>query len=77
MSRFVSSIDAIIAMEHSDIADLRAMSLSERAELLEVACSGAVDIEVERARLGLPPATSTPWPQSTWDYLAEWSRRGR
>jgi len=71
------NFEAVIAMERSDVDRLRKMSLRERAELIEAACAGAVEVEVSRARMGLPRSTPAPWPESTWTYLAEWARRAR
>jgi hypothetical protein len=51
--------------------------MKERAALIEVACDGAVEIEMSRRRMGLAEPTPAPWPASTWNYLAEWSRSAR
>lgn len=74
-SRLVPNFDAVIALEQSDVDHLRGLTMAERAELIEAACAGTVELEVSRARMGLPPSTPAPWPESTWTYLAEWTRR--
>jgi hypothetical protein len=73
----IPNFDAIIELERSDVDRLRGMSMRERATMIEAACDGAVEIEISRGRMGLPPSTPAPWPESTWKYLAEWTRRAR
>jgi hypothetical protein len=73
----IPDFDAAIALERSDADQLRGLSLRERAALIEAACEGASEIEGSRIRMGLPVSTQSPWPQSTWNYLAEWTRRAR
>jgi hypothetical protein len=75
--RAVPNFDAVIAWEPSDVGRLRGLSLRERAELIEVACKGAAEIEFSRIQMGSPPSTPAPWPESTWNYLAEWTRRAQ
>jgi hypothetical protein len=58
---------SIIALERPDVDHLRSLSMRERAELIEAACAGAVEIEVSRIQTGLPPSTPAPWPESTWN----------
>jgi hypothetical protein len=73
----VPNFDAVIVLERSDVDHLRGLSMRERSALIEAACDGAVEIEISRSRMGLPPSTPAPWPESTWNYLAEWTRRAR
>ena len=73
----VPNFDAVIVLERSDVDHLRGLSMRERAALIEAACEGAVEIEISRSQIGLPPSTPAPWPESTWNYLAEWTRRAR
>jgi hypothetical protein len=68
---------AISAQENGDIEQLRQLSLEDRGKLIGVACRAAAKIEASRTRIGLPPTEPAPWPDSTWNYLAEWARRGR
>ncbi len=75
--RLVPNFDAVIALEQSDVDQLRGLTLAQRAELIEAACDGAIEIEASRNRMGLPPSTPAPWPESTWNHLAEWTRRAR
>jgi hypothetical protein len=77
VSQGAANFDAVIAMERSDLEQLRELSLAQRAPLIEAACEGAVEIEISRRRMGLAEPTPAPWPDSTWNYLAEWSRRVR
>jgi len=73
----VPNFDAVIALERSDLDHLRGLTIAERAELIEAACQGAIEIEASRAEMGLPRSTPAPWPESTLTYLAEWARRAR
>jgi hypothetical protein len=73
----IPEFDAVIALERSDVEQLRRLSLRERAALIEAACDGAVEIAVSRTQMGLPASTPAPWPESTWNYLADWTRRAR
>jgi len=73
----VPNFDAVIALEQTDIAALRAMSDRERGALIDAACAAGAEIEAARAQMGLPPVTPAPWPESTWIFLAEWARRAR
>jgi hypothetical protein len=68
---------AISAQENEDIDQLRQLSLEDRGKLIGIACRAAAKIEASRARMGLPPTEPAPWPDSTWNYLSEWARRGR
>lgn len=63
--------------EAEDIVRLRAMSLTERARLLEAACRAAAVALRDRAAAGAPPVKPAPWPQSTWEFLREHAARVR
>lgn len=76
-SQAAANFDAVIALERSDIERLRGLSMKERAALIEAACDGAVEIEMSRRHMGLAEPSPTPWPASTWKYLAHWSRSAR
>lgn len=76
-SQPAANVVAIIALEESDLERLRGLSVKERAALIEAACEGAVEIEMSRRRMGLGAPSSAPWPASTWQYLAQWSRSAR
>jgi hypothetical protein len=67
----------IAALESSDLDRIRKMSLSERGELLSLACRGAARLEASRIKMGLPSPEPAPWPPSTWAFLAECARRAR
>ena len=69
--------DAISALELIELERLRGLSLAERSHLLEAACRSAAEVEASRQRMGLPPAQPAPWPESTWNYLAQWARCAR
>jgi hypothetical protein len=76
-SQRIPNFDAVIALERSDVEELRGLSMRERAMLIDAACDGAVEIEVSRNPMGLPASAPVLWPESTWNYLAEWTRRAR
>jgi hypothetical protein len=71
----IQSMDAIVNLERRDSARLRKLTFAERSALLASACRTAAAIEASRLKMGLPPVKPAPWPQSTWDYLAECARR--
>ena len=56
------------------IARVRAMSVVERARLLEAACRAAALAMHDRAAAGAPPIKPVPWPQSTWEFLRKHAR---
>ena len=68
---------SISAAEHREMEKFRNLSLHGRGQLLMVACRAAVKIEDSRLRMGLPPTEPAPWPESTWKFLAEATRRVR
>jgi hypothetical protein len=69
--------NSIIEFERSDLKRIRALSLQERGELLRLACRDAAEIEASRLAQRLPPSQPAPWPESTWQFLAEAARRVR
>jgi hypothetical protein len=77
MEQRVLNTDAIAARERRDIERLRGLSLEERGELLMAACRAAAEIEASRLKMGLPPTQPAPWPESTWQFLAEAAQRVR
>jgi hypothetical protein len=72
-----SSIDAMVAAERPDVEYLRSLSLAERGRLLEIVCQSAASMMQDRTKMGLPPVERDPWPQSTWDFLAQQASRVR
>jgi len=70
-------VEDISALENGDLEHLRGLSLEERGKLIAIACRAAAKIEASRAQMGMPPSEPAPWPESTWNYLAEWARRAR
>ncbi len=69
--------EAISVLEQSDVDRFRKLSLSQRGDLLALACRAAAKIEASRIQMGLPPTQPEPWPESTWKFLAECARRVR
>lgn len=69
--------ELMIGLEQRDLNRLRAIPLDERGYLIIAACRAAVEIEESRMRMGLDPARPAPWPESTWNFLAEAARRVR
>lgn len=72
-----AQITAHVAADAENIERLRAMSLLERAQLIESACRAAALVLRERAAAGAPPIKPVPWPQSTWDFLRTHAARVR
>jgi hypothetical protein len=72
-----SQIAAHAAVEAEDVARLRAMSIAERARMIESACRAAAVALQERAAAGAPPVKPIPWPQSTWEFLRTHAARVR
>ena len=70
-------IAAHAAAHAEDIARLRAMSMAERARLIEAACRAAAVVARDRAAAGLPPVKPVPWPESTWEFLRKHAARVR
>jgi hypothetical protein len=70
-------IAAILSSENGEVDKLRQHTLRERGVLLAMACRDAARIEASRLKMGMPPTRPAPWPQSTWDFLAECARRVR
>lgn len=69
--------ESIIELERRGLNRVSELSLSERGNLLIAACRAAVEIEDSRLRMGLEPLRPAPWPESTWNFLAEATRRVR
>lgn len=63
------------AASDDDYARLRALSMAERAAMLESACAAAVEIVRSRQAAGLPPVEPAPWPASTWEFLRKHAAR--
>jgi len=55
--------------EEREIERLRRLSDRERGEMILAVCRAAAEIHAGRLKSGLPPATPTPWPASTWELL--------
>lgn len=75
--RLNGQIAAHAEADLASIADLRGMSLGERAKLIELACRAAAVVLRDREATGLPPVRRVPWPQSTWDFLSRHATRVR
>ena len=72
--RLTSTIEAIKAMEST--TELPA-SMEERSRRLALACRAGAAIARDRRRAGLPEPKPEPWPESTWQFLAEHARLAR
>lgn len=68
---------AIAELERRDLGCVQRSSFVERGEMLTIACQDAAAIEASRLQMGFPPSQSAPWPDSTWEFLAEAARRVR
>ena len=64
-------------LENGDFARLRQLTFAERGELITIACRMVDAIEASRIQMGSSPSQPAPWPVSTWNFLAEWTRRAR
>jgi len=53
----------------AEIDRLRGLTDRERGEMILAVCRAAAEIHAGRLKSGLPPATPTPWPASTWELL--------
>jgi hypothetical protein len=49
----------------------------DRAARFEQVCRDAASMEAARRAAGLPEPATAPWPESTWKFLAEQTRRAR
>lgn len=54
-----------------------ALSAAARARRFELVCRDAASLEASRRAAGLPEPQPAPWPESTWQFLAEQTRRAR
>lgn len=54
-----------------------ALSAAARARRFELVCRDAASLEASRRAAGLPDPQPAPWPESTWQFLAEQTRRAR
>jgi hypothetical protein len=63
--------------KQEDLARLRAMSLEEKARMLDAVCAAAADIEAAKLRMGMPPSKPAPWPDSTIQFLRKHAQNGR
>jgi hypothetical protein len=64
-------------VQEADLQEMRSLSLSERAHMLEAVCAAAMDFQEARAKMGLPPPIPEPWPNSTLELLRRDAPRGR
>lgn len=71
------NIAAIIRHEQRDVTAWHKLSMRERGDLMAAACRSAAEIEASRLKMGLRPAQPAPWPESTWQFLAEAAQRAR
>ncbi|MBN2217507.1 MAG: hypothetical protein JW719_09030 [Pirellulales bacterium] len=70
-------VSAHDAASDEDYERLRALSMAERAAMLESACAAAIEIVRSRQAAGLPPIEPDPWPASTWEFLRKHAARGQ
>jgi len=54
---------------YSNIEELRALSMEQRAERISACCRDAAAILAGRRQMGLPDPLPAPWPQSTLDFF--------
>lgn len=66
-----------IAERETNLPQLRALSLDQRAELIMAACQAAAALERGRIASGLPPSEPVPWPESTWAMLRNHAPNGQ
>jgi len=62
-------VAAHAAAQAGDLVRLRALTVKERARLIQSACAAAAVIRRSRLAAGLPPGEPDPWPASTWEFL--------
>lgn len=60
-----------------ETAALQRMSAADRGRLIAAACRAAARIHHSRLKAGLPPIQREPWPDSTWEFLAQQAKRVR
>jgi hypothetical protein len=77
-----SSQTTIMPTFHDQIAAHEAvpseqLTLREQAQRFAQVCRDAASLEASRRKSGLPEPTPAPWPESTWAFLAEQTRRAR
>jgi hypothetical protein len=60
-----------------DAQPQQSLTAEERAARFEQVCRDAASMESVRRAAGLPDPEPAPWPQSTWNFLAEQTRRAR
>lgn len=53
------------------------LTVQERAERFAQVCRDAAALEASRRAAGVPESVPAPWPESTWRFLAEQTRRAR
>jgi hypothetical protein len=74
-------IDAQIAghalVDAASLHRLRAMSMTERSQLIEAACQAAAVVLRDRTVAGAKPMRPILWPQSTWEFLRKHAARVR
>jgi hypothetical protein len=64
-------------LDREEVVRLRALSLHQRAELIESACETAAAIRRSRMAVGPGEMEPAPWPASTWQFLKEHAARVR
>jgi hypothetical protein len=64
-------------LDRQEVERLRALSVRQRAELIESACETAAAIRRGRLAAGLGEIEPAPWPASTWQFLKEHAARVR
>lgn len=53
----------------NDVASLRALTMTERVQVLRAVCRAAGRLERSRLANGMSPSQPVPWPESTWEFL--------
>ena len=71
------SVKAHAAADAADAAQLQAMSVEQRAQLIESACEAAAVLYRSRLAAGLSDVEPIPWPASTWEFLRRHAARVR
>jgi hypothetical protein len=56
---------------------LRNLSMEERGQMIARLCREAAEAERARIAAGLPPTEPGPWPESTWEFMRQWSVKSR
>lgn len=74
ITKVMSISDQIVG--HEKLSE-PALDFQTRAKQFELVCRDAAALEGQRRAMGIPEPIPAPWPQSTWDFLEEQTRRVR